>query len=120
MLYRIQSGPRLPAEMNESASSGDGGSANASPAMNADMSSGFEEAGQFCYESPEGFRIRWNMNIWNGIREKLHSKPLSHRAFFCKPEHSGFIHFKEGNQSLNSALLHSPQFVLQPVIPARP
>jgi len=82
MLYRIQSGPRLPAEMNESASSGDGGSANASPAMNADSSSGFKKTRQSGNKNPEGIQVRRNVNIGNGIRKKLHSKPFSYRILF--------------------------------------
>jgi len=106
--------------MNERAGSGNGGSADASPAMDADSSSGSQAAGQPFHEVPEGIHVRRKMNIGNGIGEKLHPKPLRHRAFFRKSERSGFLVFEEGNKGLDAALLHPLKIVLQPIVPVRP
>ena len=110
---------RRPSKVYQRAGSGNGGAADASTAVNADVLSGAEAACKPGGKDPESYGVRRNVGVGKGMREELHSGFGCHAAFVLQSEPCGLILFEERDESLNSTLLELGQFIPMLVISAR-
>jgi hypothetical protein len=104
---------RLPTEMDEGAGSGDGGTANAPPAMNADSLAAAETAGEVAHKCPKGARIGRELVIGNGVVEKLNAKLFGKERLFCQLEHVYLVFTEQRDERVDAGALEMDEFPAQ-------
>ena len=95
-----------PSQMDQRAGRRDGGPADASPAMHADVLAVAKAICQPSHEGSEGGCVRRNMNVWNGEGEEPQSISYCDGAFFGQFEQPGFVLF-ESETSVSTPPLFS-------------